>query len=136
MLRRSAAHVPGPCAIAGVFALTLFSLSQARTVAEILREAARREVLPRFRDASLRQPRQKTSRHDLVTDADEAAEEMIAAALGKEFPGAVIVGEEGSAKDPALLETLRDAEIAFLIDPIDGTKNFSSGLPLFGMMAA
>ena len=80
--------------------------------------------------------RQKTSAFDIVTEADEAAEAVIAASLRAAFPGAVIVGEEATERDPALLKTIGSAELAFVVDPIDGTKNFASGLPLFGVMVA
>ena len=80
--------------------------------------------------------RGKTSVRDLVTDADEAAERMISARLAKLYPGAVLIGEEASTRNPALLNMLVDADLAFLIDPIDGTRNYVAGLPLFGMMIA
>ena len=80
--------------------------------------------------------RGKTSARDLVTDADEAAERMISARLAKLYPGAVLIGEEASTRNPALLNMLVDADLAFLIDPIDGTRNYVAGLPLFGMMIA
>ena len=113
-----------------------FTSAQAATIAEILREAARAEILPRFQNLRDDQVRRKSSAIDLVTDADEAAERAIEAGLAKAFPGAVVVGEEGAERDPTLLDHLGDADLAFLVDPIDGTKNFSAGLPLFGVMAA
>lgn len=116
--------------------MTTFSQRDARTLASILRDAAQAEILPRFRGEVAQEIRQKSSSFDLVTDADEAAEAAIAAALRREFPGCTVVGEEASACDPALLDALSDADLAFVVDPIDGTKNFSAGLPLFGVMAA
>jgi fructose-1,6-bisphosphatase/inositol monophosphatase family enzyme len=113
-----------------------FSTSQARTVARILREAARAEILPRFRDIEAANVRQKSSHLDLVTDADVAAEAWIAADLARAFPGAVIVGEEAASRDPAALSGLAAADLAFVVDPVDGTKNFACGLPLFGVMTA
>jgi fructose-1,6-bisphosphatase/inositol monophosphatase family enzyme len=113
-----------------------FSMHDADRVADILAEAARDHILPRFRNLSHAEVRQKTSPFDLVTDADEAAERAIAAALTSAFPGAVIIGEEAAEKDAGLLDRLAGAELAFVVDPIDGTKNFASGLPLFGVMAA
>ncbi|RDI53585.1 fructose-1,6-bisphosphatase/inositol monophosphatase family enzyme [Microvirga subterranea] len=92
--------------------------------------------MPRFRNLSSHEVRQKSSPMDLVTDADEAAERMIADGLRQAFPDAVVIGEEAAERDPSLLNTLADAELAFLIDPVDGTKNFASGLPLFGVMVA
>ena len=40
------------------------------------------------------------------------------------------------AADPAVLHRLRDAELAFVVDPVDGTANYAAGLPLFACMAA
>jgi len=114
----------------------LFSTLDAETVDQILREAARAEIMPRFRNLSDREIRQKSSAMDLVTDADEAAERMITRSLKQAFPQATLIGEEATERDPALLNRLADADLAFLIDPVDGTKNFASGLPLFGVMVA
>jgi fructose-1,6-bisphosphatase/inositol monophosphatase family enzyme len=105
-------------------------------LASIVREAARAEIMPRFRRLTGGAVRQKTGPLDLVTEADEAAEHAISAALSRRFPGAVIVGEEASSSDPSLLHTLASAELAFVVDPVDGTANFAAGLPLFGVMVA
>ncbi|MBN9058720.1 MAG: inositol monophosphatase, partial [Rhizobiales bacterium] len=59
----------------------------------------------------------------------------ITAALLKEFPGAVVIGEEAVSADETLLDRLDGADLAFVVDPVDGTKNFASGLTLFGVMA-
>jgi fructose-1,6-bisphosphatase/inositol monophosphatase family enzyme len=116
--------------------LSTFPFADVQTVVEILREAARVEIMPRFRGIVPKRTREKSSRQDLVTDADEAAEAAITAALLRAFPGAVVVGEEATERDPSLLDRLADPDLAFVIDPIDGTKNFASNLPLFGVMAA
>ena len=116
--------------------MSTFSNAELGTVVEILRDAARREILPRFRGLVPKHTREKTSRQDLVTDADEAAEAAITAALLKAFPGCAVVGEEATERDPSLLDALGEPDLAFVIDPIDGTKNFASNLPLFGVMAA
>ena len=113
-----------------------FSPDDIRRVGEILAEAARAEIMPRFQRLTRAQIRQKTSAFDLVTEADEAAEAAIAAALRAAFPDCVVVGEEGAHKEPALLDTIADAPLAFIVDPVDGTRNFASELPLFGVMAA
>ncbi|WP_373979784.1 inositol monophosphatase family protein [Achromobacter sp. JD417] len=113
-----------------------FTLEDTRRLAAILAETAQAEVMTRFRNLPEGAVRGKTSPRDLVTDADEAAERLIAARLAKLHPGAVLIGEEASARNPALLNMLVDADLAFLIDPIDGTRNYVAGLPLFGMMIA
>lgn len=106
------------------------------SIATILRDTARDIVMPYFRDLGAHQVREKSSHLDIVTDADEAAEARITAQLAAAFPGALVVGEEAVAADESALDGLEAAELAFVIDPIDGTKNFASGLPLFGMMVA
>ncbi len=110
--------------------------AELRAVAALLRDAARAEIMPRFRDLADGAVRMKTGPLDLVTDADEAAERRITAGLRREFPGCVVIGEEAASANPALLQALMGAELAFVIDPVDGTANFAAGLPLFGVMAA
>src|ERR1700730_14334170 len=112
-----------------------FSEHQLHQVGDALAAAARTEIMPRFRHLKSSQIRQKSSALDLVTDADEAAEAVIGAALVAAFPGSLIVGEEGTQRDPTLLQVVASAELAFLVDPIDGTKNFVSNWPWFGVMA-
>ena len=110
--------------------------ADAAALAAILREAARAEVLPRFRRLGAGMVREKTGPLDLVTDADEAAERRITAALRARWPDALVVGEEAAAADPSLLDRLAGAALAFVVDPLDGTFNFASGVPLFAVMAA
>jgi fructose-1,6-bisphosphatase/inositol monophosphatase family enzyme len=105
-------------------------------LAGILREAGRREVMPRFRRLAQGDIRAKDTPGDLVTEADEAAERFICSELARAFPGAVLVGEEATAREPSLLRRLPEAELAFVIDPIDGTLNYAADLPLFAVMAA
>ena len=92
--------------------------------------------MPRFRRLTATQVREKSSPLDLVTEADEVAEAVITTGLKVAFPGAIVIGEEGTHKDPALLQLIADAELAFIVDPIDGTENFTANLSLFGVMAA
>ena len=102
----------------------------------LLRAAARTEIMPRFRKLAAAAVRTKSGPLDLVTDADEAAEAMIAQELHRLHPGCLVVGEEAAARDPALLDRLAAAPLAFVVDPVDGTSNYAAGLPLFGTMAA
>jgi fructose-1,6-bisphosphatase/inositol monophosphatase family enzyme len=102
----------------------------------ILRTACRSEVMPRWRRLAATEIRRKSGPLDLVTVADEAAERVITQCLERLFPGCLVVGEEASAADPSLLGRLGDAELAFVVDPIDGTANYAAGLPLFGSMLA
>ena len=114
----------------------IFTRQDHERLTGILVEAARREVMPRFRKLALGDIREKASPGDLVTEADEAAERFIFAGLARAFPGALLVGEEAATRDPEVLGRLADADLAFVIDPIDGTLNYASDLPLFAVMAA
>jgi fructose-1,6-bisphosphatase/inositol monophosphatase family enzyme len=114
----------------------LFSQNDALHIGDIPSQAAVTEIMPRFQKLAADQVRQKSSSFDLVTEADEAAERVISDQLRAAFPGCVIIGEEATAKDNTLLEGIAGAELAFLVDPIDGTRNFVSALPLFGVMLA
>ncbi len=64
-----------------------------------------------------------THEHDVVTAADSVAEAMITRDLTTAFPDSVVVGEESSGE--------ASGEIRWHVDPIDGTHNFSRGIPLF-----
>lgn len=105
-------------------------------IADLLARVAREIVLPRFKSLTPSEIHLKTSVFDPVTEADEASERAITAALLDRWPDAVIVGEEATAKDRSLLTKIADAPLSFVVDPIDGTRNFIAGLPLFGVMAA
>ncbi len=62
-----------------------------------------------------------------VTAADKEAEAVMRAVLGTGFPDHGIVGEEGDS-------VREDAEYLWVLDPIDGTKNFASGSYQFGTL--
>ncbi|RFU41874.1 inositol monophosphatase [Actinomadura logoneensis] len=69
--------------------------------------------------------RQKTGvhEHDVVTVVDGEAEALIRRELTTAFPASVIIGEEEG--------TSGAGDICWFVDPIDGTHNFSRGIPLF-----
>jgi fructose-1,6-bisphosphatase/inositol monophosphatase family enzyme len=106
------------------------------TLADLLRRAALAEILPRFRRLGSGDIRMKSEPTDLVTEADERAERMIKAEAASLWPDAVFIGEESVAHEPELLDRLEGAELAIIVDPVDGTFNFASGIPAFGVMAA
>ena len=116
--------------------MTIFGHSDLQAVEVILQEAARDEIMPRFRRLAEGDVRAKDGPLDLVTDADEAAERQITRLLLTRFPGCVVIGEEAASADPAIMARLVDAELAFIVDPVDGTSNFAWGMPLFATMAA
>jgi len=112
------------------------TIRDADELVQLVRAAARAEIMPRFRRLTPDLVRTKSGPTDFVTAADEAAEALITSGLERLFPGCVVVGEEAASADPSLLGRLADAELAFVVDPIDGTANYCAGLPLFGVMVA
>lgn len=111
-----------------------FDDNEIEWLADLLARAAETEIMPRFRRLGDDAIRQKTSPVDLVTEADINAERAITKELKARYPGALVVGEEACAEEPSLLPALDDAGLAFTVDPVDGTFNFASGVPLFGVM--
>lgn len=111
-------------------------LPQMERVRALLRAAAASEIVPRFRNLEAGAVRSKADPHDLVTEADEAAERYVGARLDTVLPGVHLIGEESAAANPHLLDGLAGEEAVLLLDPVDGTANFAGGLPLFGVMAA
>lgn len=99
---------------------------------DCVKQAGQTEIMPRFRSLDAADISEKTSAVDLVTQADLLAEQQITAALRERFTSALIVGEEAYEADKSVVPALADAELAFVIDPVDGTFNFAAGFPVFG----
>ncbi|MDT8328046.1 MAG: inositol monophosphatase [Roseovarius sp.] len=110
--------------------------AQQTALVNMVRRAARAEIMPRFRNLAQGEVTTKSGPHDLVTEADHLAEAMLARGLQRMFPHALIVGEEAVAAKPGLRDEVAKAELAIIIDPVDGTWNFAHGLPLFGVIIA
>lgn len=68
----------------------------------------------------------KTNQKDFVTGADIAVEEMLVKELEKAFPGAPVLSEEHSEQERQKL--YQEDFTGFVIDPIDGTYNFTRGM--------
>ncbi len=64
-----------------------------------------------------------------VTIADKATEELVCKTILAKYPDHGILGEETGTTNP-------DSEYLWVIDPIDGTKSFITGFPLFGFLIA
>jgi histidinol phosphatase-like enzyme (inositol monophosphatase family) len=62
-----------------------------------------------------------------VTLADTESEEYIRAAIAERFPGHDILGEEGVRVESG-------GRFRWIVDPIDGTRSFASGVPLYGVL--
>lgn len=103
-------------------------------VAELMRETAAAELLPRFRNLAKEDVRQKRP-GDLVTVADIASEQRLASGLARILPGVPVVGEEAVEGDAGLVELIgRPGETCWVVDPLDGTSNFAAGRDRFAMI--
>ncbi len=113
--------------------------ASAESLGELVKEVAHAEIVPRFRNLAagdiVAKPT-KTDPNDLVTSADRAAESALARRLSHLVPGSCVVGEEGVCEQPRLLESMGGDDPVWLVDPLDGTKNFARGQGPFGTMVA
>lgn len=92
-----------------------------------LARVAGEAALPHFRKPLATENKSQTGRYDPVTVADRAAELAIRALIERHFPADGMIGEEfGSVR--------ADAALVWIIDPIDGTRSFISGVPLWGTL--
>jgi fructose-1,6-bisphosphatase/inositol monophosphatase family enzyme len=112
----------------------MLSDGDSERVAELMRETAAAELLPRFRNLAQEDIRQKRP-GDFVTVADVAAEQRLASGLARILPGVPVVGEEAVEKDTGLLDLIgRSGESCWIVDPLDGTSNFASGKDRFAII--
>jgi histidinol-phosphatase len=84
-------------------------------------------TLARFRAVDLRVTRMPD--RTPVTDADTAAEDALRRLIDAERPGDAVLGEERGG-------TVPEAGRGWVLDPIDGTKNFSRGMPAWASLIA
>ncbi|MFF8971194.1 inositol monophosphatase family protein [Streptomyces sp. NPDC014995] len=96
-------------------------------VEEAVRKAAAAEIMPRFRQLAAHEVDQKSGPHDLVTDADRNAELYLTGALGALLPGSVVVGEEAVHANPVTYEAIKGDTPVWIVDPVDGTRQFVHG---------
>jgi histidinol-phosphatase len=84
-------------------------------------------TLPRFGAADLR----VDTKPDLtpVTDADRSVERALRERIARERPEEAVVGEEEGGD-------ARSGEARWILDPVDGTKNFSRGMPVWATLIA
>lgn len=88
-------------------------------------QEAGRIQLRYFRGADL-EIQTKTNIYDVVTRADKESEALIVAKIREHFPEHAILGEESGVHDGT-------GEYRWVIDPLDGTNNYSQGLPVFAV---
>ncbi len=84
-------------------------------------------ILPFFRTSLGYENKKAKSAFDPVTEADKAGEAAMRRVIRRTFPAHGIHGEEFGIENP-------EAEYVWILDPIDGTKSFISGIPLWGTL--
>ncbi|MGW1955935.1 inositol monophosphatase family protein [Streptomyces sp. NPDC001920] len=104
-----------------------FLAQHSADVEEAVREAAAAEIMPRFRQLAAHEIDQKSGPHDLVTDADRLAEQYLTKTLGALLPGSIVVGEEAVHANPASYEAIQADAPVWIVDPVDGTRQFVHG---------
>jgi len=94
-----------------------------------LAKASAEAILPFFRTTLSVENKDHAGGFDPVTAADRAAEGAMRALIRQSFPEHGIVGEEYG-------DERSDAEYVWVLDPIDGTKSFVAGMPVWGTLIA
>tara|TARA_R110000868_G_scaffold15678_61_gene71497 strand:+ start:1796 stop:2584 length:789 start_codon:yes stop_codon:yes gene_type:complete len=88
-------------------------------------DAAAGKTLPLFR-TNLGVDNKLAAGFDPVTEADRSAETAIRAVIGENFPDHAIIGEEWGNSG--------DSEYTWIIDPVNGTRAFITGVPVWGTL--
>jgi myo-inositol-1(or 4)-monophosphatase len=94
---------------------------------EKLADIAGETILPFFRTSIGAEDKNIGGMFDPVTEADRAAEAMMRRLIGNTFPNHGIIGEEFGCHQ-------ENADYVWVLDPIDGTKSFISGMPIWGTL--
>jgi fructose-1,6-bisphosphatase/inositol monophosphatase family enzyme len=104
-----------------------------RAIEDLMRDVTAKVIMPRYQSLKHGEIEDKGG-DDPVTVADREAEEMLAEGLARIIPGLPVVGEEAAHADPEVLKLL--ASDCWIVDPLDGTRNFAHGKPPFGVLIA
>ncbi|MCD8526028.1 MAG: hypothetical protein LRY62_02365 [Alphaproteobacteria bacterium] len=106
-------------------------------ISQIMREVAADKIIPRFQKLADGEIRTKSGPEDLVTIADEEAEVEITKRLQAAYPGCYVLGEESVAQGTVSRDILKTSNtLIFIVDPVDGTRNFAHGVPRYGSIVA
>ncbi len=105
-------------------------------VSALIAEIAENEIASRYRKLDASAIRTKDGPNDLVTIVDDATEKALRSALLDLTPGAAFIGEEAAAADPAIADRIAEADRCWIVDPLDGTRNYVNGVDEFGTIVA
>jgi len=102
-----------------------FDLARVEATLLLAAEQAAAKTLPLFR-TPLAVDNKFEVGFDPVTEADRAAETAIRAVISEHFPDHAVIGEEWG--------TTGNSRFSWIIDPVDGTRAFISGAPVWGTL--
>jgi fructose-1,6-bisphosphatase/inositol monophosphatase family enzyme len=103
-----------------------------QAVHDLLRKVSREAILPYYQKLTENQVEPKEA-GDVVTVADKLSEEMLAEGLAR-IADIPVVGEEAAFVDESVFDRLSGD--CWIVDPLDGTRNFATGKPPFGILLA
>jgi fructose-1,6-bisphosphatase/inositol monophosphatase family enzyme len=106
-------------------------------VTRLIQNAANELVLPRFRRLLATDVERKATvddPEDVVTTVDRDVEARLTEGLQELMPSAAVIGEETAHGRAEILKLVHGERSFWLIDPIDGTRNFASGDARFGII--
>ncbi|MGQ9659110.1 MAG: inositol monophosphatase family protein [Thermochromatium sp.] len=105
--------------------------AEATHLARLLRDTAATAILPHWQGV--------TARHkpngSFVTESDLAAQCYLAEALARDFPGIPLLGEEMTRTEQEQMLQHADGAL-WVVDPLDGTSNYTAGFPAFAISLA
>jgi len=108
--------------------LDQIQLDELTDFAKELADVARQTIVPYFRSQmSVNEKPTRSPTGQPVTEADLETETAMRNLITKYFPDHGIIGEEFATVNP-------DADLCWVLDPIDGTRAFIAGLPMFGTL--
>ena len=112
-----------------------FLLPDAEAIDAIIRKVAREEILSRYKSLQDHEISDKQS-GEVVTEADIESERRLSRDLTSLLPGSVVIGEEAHEADPEIIHRFKEPAPVWVLDPLDGTRNFAEGRPCFCVIVA
>ena len=104
-----------------------------KAVLALVQDVTERAILPHYQNLASGEIEDKGG-NDPVTIADKQSEAMLAEGLARIDPSLAIIGEEAVHADAAILD--KASQDCWIIDPLDGTRNFAKGKAPFGILIA
>jgi len=100
-------------------------------ISSLVKDVAKDEIMSRFNSQNFLQQ----TKHDgsVVTEADGAVQKRIESFLNERWPEIAFLGEEMTIEEQ---QGMLQSKAVWCLDPLDGTSNFASGIPFFGISLA